>query len=244
MAGKDNFSESEVSEILLRAAEFQDTPSHANGFSRDDLVKMAAEMGLSREAVEAAIYRQRSDARVNPGRVFFGVPIGYEVEYTLPGEVPIERYDMISQILGTRHSKNGIRQIGTTLTGAYHKGLNYGTFTLTPQNGETTVKFRYVPLLPYFLTLHWILIGTLIVGILLMANGGLSPIEGILGMVTSLAIGWTAFASLARSGAKKTRQLAEEIAQRLQRETVTLRDRISEPKITTQDQGENETQRT
>lgn len=244
MAGKDHFSDAEVSEILLRAAEIQENPGVVSGFSKDDLVKMAAEMGLSRDAVEAAINRQRSVARENPGRSFFGVPVGYEVEYTLPGEIPVERYDMVSRILGIGHHRNGVRQIGNILTGAYHRRMNYGIFTLTPQEGETNIKFRYVPLLPYFLTLHWILIGTLIVGSLLIANGGVSPIEGILGMVAALGVGWAAFAKLAQAGVAKTRELAKEMAQKLQEETVTLRDRLTEQPVTSQELGDNETQRT
>jgi len=236
MAERRVFSEKEVSEILLRAAKLQEQApveqaTYAPGFTKDELLRVAAELGLSTEYLERAIRESDASVTETEGKVVLGVPFGTEIEHIIEGEVPVDRYDIIADAIGKMDAQAmlGVRQLGKTLTGPYKEGLNHATFTITPRDGRTRLRFRYSPFIAYFVTMHWMGLVSLVLFPILMGSGVLNVGQGLAGMLLGLAGGWAAWGAVARMGLDKMRRKADEVAAKLQDEVDALRTNLSRP---------------
>lgn len=247
MAEKRVFSEAEISEIFMRAAKMQEeAPTedavYAPGFTRDELLRMATELGLDHEFIEAAIRQQGNSVVEKKGRTILGVPFGTEVEHIIEGEVPTDRYDLLAEVVGGSPTMRGpgVRQLGKSLTGPFHAGVASGTFTITPRDGRTRVRFRHSPLIAYFMTMHWIALLCLVAFPVSIGEGSIPVIPGLIAMFTCLALGWLAFGALARNGVEKTRARAAEVAERLQDEVDALRENLAKPTVSATGQAETQ----
>jgi len=239
MSERRVFTESEISEILIRAAKLQEeapaeNATYAPGFTRDELLRMATELGLDHEFIEQAIRQQgASSVTETRGRTFLGVPFGTEVEHILDGEVPTDRYDLLAETIGGRALSRGqgIRQLGRSLTGPYVAGAAAGTFTVTPRDGRTRVRFRFSPYVAYFCTMHWIGLICLMLFPILIGNGKLPVAQGVISMLVGLGLGWMAFGALARDGLNTMKKKAADVADKLQEEVDALRENLGKPTV-------------
>jgi hypothetical protein len=245
MANESLFTESEIADLVRRAAELQEQGSkegYVPGVTRDELVRMAQEAGIDPAFMLKAIEEKRNPPAGAPA------PKGKfqwktEVERVLPVEVSPDNYDIITdqvKVVPSMTSQNGMTSggltiLGRTIQGAISTAWDNPAFKITSRGGRTSLKVSS--------TLSSACIGILAI-LPLMVSAVLAKEQGAIpGIVMALASvlgGWfTArfFASKAVQEASVVADKLEEGIMRAARETEALRERLDAPPSATSEEN-------
>jgi hypothetical protein len=207
------FSEQEVAEIIQRAAELTEEGHQAGGYTpgitRDELRRIALEVGVSPEALDHAIQERLANV---PSERRSGFRFVEEFERVLDGELSPENFDVILENvkplsnIGQPHAA----QIGRTLRASAWTGVSQATIEVSARNGRTKLKVRSNAFFAALMSLYPAVMGSVISG------GALG--EAGLGWAASaavgafLAAGAFAFFRLVKAGHRRAGELANRIA--------------------------------
>lgn len=209
---KKIYSESEVSPILLKAAEIQERDNATNytsGVTLDELQRIARELGISDAALQAALTQPAEETKSS------FLNLIEEQERVFDGELDMDRLDEVVEVLGEGVRLQVMPHVGRTLkaqVSAFGSGV-FGTLEIVSRNGRTKLKFRQTPFVAYFAGLHIPLILSIVGAANFMAHG--MVLAGLLSMLGLLAIGFSLFYFIAQGGKKKARKLVDKMADRL-----------------------------
>ena len=215
------FSEQEVGQIVRRAAELQEQSSERSlsykaGITRDQLERVAQEVGVDTEFLETAIREHAELGAPGNERPFTLLPVEQRV---VDGELDPGNFDLIlSQVpaRGSRHSP--ARQIGRSLHAQVWTGSGLAKLEVTSRNERTRIQLKPFPLVELMGTLYPAFIASAVGGSLLAANGHPGVAAAVTaGAVTSAALGlwfWMrrSFRALKRMADKVDRIASEEVA--------------------------------
>lgn len=206
------YSEQEVSAILKRAVELteQEGSKYQPGVTRGELQKIAEEVGVPLAALEQAIL-EIGEVKEAKGPL----QLTSEHERVVEGEINPDQFDLIIdglKPLNRRHSQ-AITQVGRKLTMQTWNGVGQSTIDLTSREGRTRIQVRSSALFQGLMTLYPAFIGSMI------AMGSLGE-RGMIGLGAAIAAGLTAigatlFGFMTRKGHQKSRELADELRDRV-----------------------------
>lgn len=218
------FSEQEAAEILQRAVRLQEHSSQGQsytpGITAEELRKIAAEAGIDVQFVDKAISGIETEETSKPG------PFNLTEEFTrvVEGEIAPEDFDKVMALF-THAQKNGLKQIGRSLSGPTMTGPHMMQLSLESRNGRTKISTKYIPVFAYLMGLH----APLIVSIIIFASqieGG-RPWLGAGLAAGVLGLGVFAFRALVKAGRKAVKTMTGRIADVVQQESDDLRSNLS-----------------
>lgn len=206
------YSEQEVAAIIKRAVELteQEGTKYQPGVTREELLKIAEEVGVPIAALEQAI---RESGTVREAKGPF--QLTSEHERVVEGEIDPGQFDLIIdglKPLNRRHSQ-AITQVGRKLTMQTWNGVGQSSIDITSREGRTRIQVRSGALFQGLMTLYPAFIGSMI------AMGSLGE-KGMIGVGVAIAaalatVGGGMFAFLTRKGHQKSRELADELRDRV-----------------------------
>lgn len=212
---REVFSEQQVSAILRRAVELsekQNEEGYTPGITRDELIRIAQEVGLSPEHLEQAI----REAGSNPEfRKKFNLV--QEFEEVVDGEISPENFDVLTPNLRTLGRGGGMRQIGRSLQGRVWAGGGTGSLTVTSRNGRTRIEGKSNPLGAVLLSLYPAFIGMVISAGVLGDNHLASYIP--VAIAGFGAAGVAGFFAMVRKGQEGMRKLVRDLRGVVEEET-------------------------
>lgn len=145
MAKQPLYSESEITEIVRRAAELQEAGSakgYVPGITGEELARMAAEVGIEPTYLEQALSEHQSGSDLAPKRRF-----GIEIERVFPVDIVPENFDLITDAvrimpLTAAHgaTSGGMTQVGRSLQGQVSGGWENPHFKITSRGGRTKLN--------------------------------------------------------------------------------------------------------
>ncbi|MEM1127507.1 MAG: hypothetical protein AAGI71_12715 [Bacteroidota bacterium] len=145
------FSDKEISEVLKRAAELQNSQGSATrlGLTQDELQHAAHEVGIDPQWVQIAIRElahQRDVADADDTFHLWGAPLNLEVERIVPGELDVDDWgELVSHVRRALNKVGDIDQIGRHLEWR-HDGRSQGVesyqFVANPRNGQTRLTLN------------------------------------------------------------------------------------------------------
>jgi hypothetical protein len=222
MTTKRIFSEQEAGEILQRAARLQveKGETYASGITEDELAKMAAEAGISREALLQAIQGlPESETK----RRF--LKLVSEESRVIDGELDPGDLDLVvGGLRSMRH--DGLKQIGRQVGGRvwFHGGMMH--LAVTSRQGRTRVDVRTNAFFPLFFTLYPAFISSMLMITGTAARGNALP--GVLGA----CVAWAAASIIApiwlRATHRSGKALADRMADKVTEAISTNRDAIAQ----------------
>lgn len=192
MPGEQLFSEAEVTEIVKRAVELQESGRQAQeyvpGVTRTELTRIAGEIGIEVAFLEQAI-RERLEPR-QERKGFWRSLWPQPVERVVDGELDPEDYDILTEHLPTRATNAPPSQVGRTLTAKVMTGLTMADVAVTARNGRTRIKVSPLPILPLVFGGQAILVGAGIAGGIMGDKGPLvmALAVGIGGLLSGLGL--------------------------------------------------------
>ncbi len=207
------FSEQEVTDIIRRAVEISErgsNPVYQPGVTRAELEHIAAEVGVSVEALHQAITEAglRTDKRG-------WLHLTEEFERVVEGELDPDRFDLVVEDLKSFRNAGqpSMAQIGRKMTMSAWTGVGQAKVDVTSRNGRTTLKVKSNALLQALMTLHPGLIATMItVGA--MSEQGLGLVGGAIG-VGVMTLSTAAFAWLTKRGHRRAEEIADNLRERI-----------------------------
>lgn len=207
------FSEQEVTDIIRRAVEISErgsNPVYQPGVTRAELEHIAAEVGVSVEALHQAITEAglRTDKRG-------WLHLTEEFERVVEGELDPDRFDLVVEDLKSFRNAGqpSMAQIGRRMTMSAWTGVGQAKVDVTSRNGRTTLKVKSNALLQALMTLHPGLIATMItVGA--MSEQGLGLVGGAIG-VGVMTLSTAAFAWLTKRGHRRAEEIADNLRERI-----------------------------
>lgn len=164
MEQKRQFTEKEVARILRDAAEMQGSTGslHEEGVSAAELEKIAAEVGLSRSHVQAAMARldEMDDGQTR----WLGAPPSYEIEAIREGVLTHDQWQaMVAELNATFHQAETGAITGPVRTWYWKHELGSVQFTAT-QN-ENATRFKLVAFIDDGISAgFWGAIGAIVMG--------------------------------------------------------------------------------
>lgn len=208
------YSEQEVAAILKRAIELteQEGAAYQPGVTREELIRIAEDVGVPIQALERAILElgESKEAR-GP------LQLSAEFERVVDGEVDPDQYDLIIEGIKPlqRGHSAGPSQVGRKLTMPAWNGVGQSQIELTAREGRTRIKVKSNALFQGLMTLYPAFVGSII------AMGSLGE-RGLIGVGALIAAGLTAvgvglFGFLTRRGHEKSREMADELRDRVAR---------------------------
>lgn len=206
------FSESEVSKIIQRAVELQesgdDATTYTPGVTHDELTKMAEELGVDPQYLERAIREQAEGTRPEPKK-------GTVEERVVEGEIAPEDFDLLLQSMRTMSMRsNPTVQIGRTLQTNAFAGGGLHRVEITSRNGRTRVRAKNFPFLQFMATLYPALIASAVIAPQLAVAG--HPAGGVGLAVGTIGAAWIAFKLWNDRAKKGLVRLADELASKVQ----------------------------
>ncbi|MCW5938253.1 MAG: hypothetical protein KF884_08125 [Fimbriimonadaceae bacterium] len=213
MERQELYSESEILEVVRRAAELQEAGSkdgYVPGLTHEEIVRMAAEAGIEPAYIEAALQE-----RLAAKPLLTQPRSGEEIERLLPVEVAPEEYDVITESvkLMPRSSSQygqsgGIDTVGRTVRGQIAGFWDNPQFAVTSRGGRTRLRIWPTKVNAGALSALWTipLVLSPVVGRLQ------GPVAGVLASVLSLAGAWITYHWLR----EKARHVAKSAADSLE----------------------------
>jgi hypothetical protein len=223
MSGKRIFSEQEAAEIMQRAVRLQEQSGtgeqYTPGITADELKKIAQEAGIDVAFLEKAIAGLGPEERSKLG--LFNLT--EEFERVVEGEMNPDDYDRIMNLF-SHTQKNGLKQVGRTLSGPAIKGAHMMSLNVESRKGRTKINVKYMPVFAYLIGLH----GPMIAGLVGMAGlieGG-QPWLGVGLAVGLLTAGGVAFNALVKAGRKTAKAVTDQIVGVVEEEADPLRSNL------------------
>jgi len=205
---KPVYSEKEVSEIMQRAAQLQEQEqvSYQPGVTRDELVRIAGELGIESSVLEKALAEH---GQGSPHKKSF--VLAREEERVLDGEIDPDDFDLLLEGINVRRNQQGstIVQIGKTLRAQALAGGSIQNVEITSRKGRTRIRVKHFPFLPLFATLYPAFMAT-VLSTVLLAKAHLALVGLLVGTILAVTALTGMWFWLAR-GNEGTKALADRI---------------------------------
>jgi hypothetical protein len=210
MRQEEIFAESEVLEVVRRAAELQEAGSakgYVPGLTVEELRRMVAEAGIEPQYLEQALAERRQ-----PVRAAGAQPLPGEVERVLAVEVAPEEYDIVTD--GVRISPlatsqygttGGLSTVGRTMKGQVADQFGNPFFSVTSRGGRTRLRVWHTQSVAAALATLWTI--PLVLAPVVGKTAGLP--QGILCALASLGGAWLTFRWTMRKSAEGARKAAD-----------------------------------
>ncbi|MCB8933008.1 MAG: hypothetical protein H6534_06150, partial [Chthonomonadaceae bacterium] len=206
------FSEKEASEIVQRAARlheaaFESSTPYTPGITREELVRIAKEIGVDPKFIEQAILEG-----AGPESRKGVLHLTEEFEQVVQGELSPDRFDLVLDELKVmnRHQGVGATQVGRTLQATHWTGLSQAQVQITSRSGRTRVNVKSNALFAWLFALHPAFILSVIALASTGEHGMIATGLAITGVLA--AAGWTGFRALLKKGHPRAGQLAERLS--------------------------------
>lgn len=227
MSEREVFSEQEATDIIRAAVQLQERlksgEDYTPGLTREELMRMAAEMGLSEEAMRQAI-ATRGQIQPEDRRGFWT----QQFSRVIDRELKPEDFDIVGTTVsrsGT-HS-NGLKQLGRTISGAVSRGMGYGMLEVTSRKGRTRIDVKSGSFVCFMATLYpGLLFGVL--GALILSLT-VNPIVGGLVGLGLVALGVVGLNLTLPIAHRRMKELADELKRRIEEELPEEPSRPSQP---------------
>ena len=228
------FSESEATKIVQRAVQLQEqsqASAYTPGVTKEELARIAAEVGVSVEFLEQAI-RERGG---NPERR--GFSLSKDFQRVVDGEFDPTDFDVLISALGVQGRQYTTTQVGRSLHSHRMVGMCTAKVEVTARNGRTRITANASPILPAILSTELAVIS---VGIgASLAATGQSLVGGILlGLGGLLGSAWMLFGGT-KAGYVKTEKLVNNLAEVVEEENSRAKAKLnlnSAPAVTEPDE--------
>jgi hypothetical protein len=225
MSEREVFSEQEATDIIRAAVELQERlksgDDYTPGLTREELMRMAAEMGLSEEAMRQAIAAR--------GQIQPADKVGFwtqQFSRVIDRELKPEDFDLVGGTITVTGNKSGtLKQIGRTLSGTVSGGISYATLDVTSRNGRTRIALKSHPLIAFIFTAYPAIALGSILG-LSLASGG-NPFLGGLAALAAAGAGWFGLNLTLPLAHRRMKELADELKRRIEEELPEEPDRPS-----------------
>lgn len=199
--------------IIKRAVQIQErepASTYSSGITKDELERIAGEVGISREALEKAI---RDQAGLPATTKFKWVQ---ETSRVLDGEVAPENFDVITPYLGMQ-GRAGVVQLGRSIQGSVTTGMTTSNVQISSRNGRTKVDVRSLPVLPVVFGGQLAFFGCMF-GSILGSSGQVNPVVGAGMVVAGIASGLFTLIKGTIWGHQKSAELAQKVTDALAEE--------------------------
>ncbi len=224
MGDHHTYSDQQVKDILMKAVELQqqgtlDAGTTEGGLSKEQLAKMAAELGIDPKYLDAAIDQARVTRQEDKGLTFLGVPLARNHHAVVEGELDPERFDVIVPELGNpgMNSHLGGSQVGRSLTARVSKGMAFGPISVVSRDGKTRIEARQAAFVGFMAGMYPALITSIMVGAGMIGHGHAMAGSLIAGGI--LAAGFTAFRFMALRGDRSMKEIVSRVAEVVAEET-------------------------
>lgn len=213
MAQERVFSEQEVGQIIRRAVEIAEEGSgqaYTPGVTRPELEKIAAEVGVSPEALARAIL-EAGDRSGKKGPLH----LTEEFERVVDGELDPGQFDILLEGVKpfSRAGQPGVAQVGRSFSMSTTTGVGQAKVDVTSRNGRTKLNVKSNALIQGIMTMFPSLIATVItVGALSEQGMGLVGAAIGIGVMT---LGTLLFAKLTKVGHRNAERLADDLRDRI-----------------------------
>ena len=204
------FSEQEVSQIIHRAAQLTEEgaeTTYVPGVTREELEKIAVEVGVSASALDRAINEARERThKTGPLR------LTEEFERVIDGELDPDQFDVVMDGVKT-FGHSGPAQIGRSLRASAWTGVGQANIDVTSRNGRTKVKVKSNAFFQCLMTLYPSVVATAMTAGGLAAHG-----QGLLAAAIGTAIittGGLLCGKLIKVGHRKAEKLADDMQTRI-----------------------------
>lgn len=220
MGEQQIFSETEVAEIVKSAAELQerlagDGKQYVPGVTREELERVAKEMGIDSAYLDKAI-QDRLNAGNSSGTTFLGAQLTREFEQVVPGEIPIEDFDIVMDEIGSRRKSQHTTQVGRSLTSTIMAGLGFGQLNVVSRDGRTRIKVRSIPVFAGLMTFYPAFIGSMIYLARSLSHVIVQPSwMPFVVLVAVAATAWGVFGMLSKRSHKAVQELTNRIASKV-----------------------------
>jgi positive regulator of sigma E activity len=221
MASERSYSDREVSLVLRRAAEIESTDGGTSAAAESDILAIADEAGISREAVHRALEELAADAGVT-GSSFFP-PSSRRTSRRVDGRLDREALSALVQAIEDRVGRPGaVAEALDTVRWTAKSSLATTQVSLSASGGETRVgvhervndRARRVM---YILPVNLLAMGAMITaGSLGLATAPMLAILGG-GAVVGLGVGRIVSRRFSAASQKRVEQLATELAESARR---------------------------
>ncbi|HMS54549.1 MAG TPA: hypothetical protein PKA27_04040 [Fimbriimonadaceae bacterium] len=207
------FSEQQVTEIIRRAVAIQEQGSqqgkdYTPGITREELERIAKEVGVSVDALRQAIEESKSPTK----RKLFA-PME-EFERVIDGELDPNDFDVVASLLrGNTTSRAPITQVGRSIGGQTWVAPTLTHVDVTSRSGRTRVKVKPTIFGPFMLGAYPGIMGAILTGALLGEKGF---VAAAIASATAFVIsGITAFLVLQKKSAHSAENFAEKLRDRI-----------------------------
>lgn len=208
------FSEQEASEILQKAAKMQEDqghgPSYTPGITVEELQRIAAEAGIDPAVLESAM---KSDKERKPD-----TRLTFEMERVLQGELDPSEFDVILEALGPTHRRQGVTQVGRTVSGTIWTGAGHTTVSVNSRNGRTRLSMKANPFFAFFIVLYPLFVGSIIMSAAIAEGARAAwavPIVWLIAMVLGSILTPMALKGHKKAAIKKMEDLETKIGEAL-----------------------------
>jgi hypothetical protein len=213
------FSEQEVGEIVQRAAELQEASPerglrYAPGVTREQLERVAQEVGVEPEFLQRALAERSSD----PERS--GLFRAHE--RVVDGELDPNDFDLILEHVRARRSRRSpTTQIGRTLEGRVWTGTGFANLEVTSRNDRTRVRVKPTPIVEILGTFYPAFLASLAGAVPLASNGhGVASAVVAAGLVAAATLGFFGWTRRSNRSAKRlANKLAGVVAEEVARQS-------------------------
>jgi hypothetical protein len=208
------FSEQQVTEIIRRAVQIQEKESSTSktytpGITRDELERVANEMGVSVDSLRQAI-----DEAKGPRAKRSVLGLGEGFERVVEGEIDPNDFDVVASMLrGKNIGRGGVTQVGRSMGGQSWVGTTLSNVDVTSRNGRTKVVVKPTIFGPFMLGAYPALIGTIISASALGEKGYVAA--AIASAAAFVTAGVVAFFTLRRKSISGAEDFADKLRDRI-----------------------------
>lgn len=129
-------------------------PSYTPGITVEELQRIAAEAGIDPAVLDAAM-KSDKDKKAD-------TKLTFEMERVLQGELDPSEFDVILEALGPTHRRQGVTQVGRTVSGTVWTGAGHTNISVNSRNGRTRLSMKANPFFAFFIVLYPLFIGSIL----------------------------------------------------------------------------------
>jgi hypothetical protein len=221
MSDRDRrFTDREVAAVLKKAAEIDEGvgSASASGLAMSDLEDIAREVGISSDALSAAVARVEQGSIREPNRVISGAPASHKAVHAVQGELNEAALNQLLHLVDERmESAGAITEALGSVRWTSSDRFASTQVTLTPQDGETTIQVSEKLIPRWKRVLHGIPTAWGAIIGMAVAGRGAVPGETIalaiaIGAVLGLGAGRVAWTFLSQRSEKRVQRLAADLS--------------------------------
>jgi hypothetical protein len=235
------FSESEVGDLIRRAAELQEEHAeiaYTPGVTSEEMRRIAGEVGIDPRFLEKAI-QERTQTPQNPDKLV-------TIEKVLPVELDPENFDAITEKIEPVHSSNPktgtsiMTQIGRSMQGQVRAGWSNPHIKVTSREGRTKMTVRVDPSIAVAAAMAW--------SVPMMASPALgasgNPILAGLAAAACAVSAFFTYKWAIRKANKATREAADKIESAIMESGTGVRENLESATVVPTEETQSMTQKT